>query len=84
LTPIIPSVTEGVIMANTAKQLSAEAYMLSPVERIELVDNILASLDKPDSEIDALWVKEAEDRLSAWRSGEIEAVDLDQVLAKYR
>jgi len=71
-------------MANTAKQLSAEACMLPPVERIELVDNILASLDKPDSEIDALWVKEAEDRLSAWRSGEIEAVDLDQVLAKYR
>jgi len=71
-------------MANTAKQLSAEAYMLTPVERIELVDNILASLDKPDGEIDALWVKEAEDRLSAWRSGEIEAVDLDQVLAKYR
>jgi putative addiction module component (TIGR02574 family) len=71
-------------MANTAKQLSAEAYMLSPLERIELVDNILASLDKPDNEIDTLWVKEAEDRLSAWRSGEIEAVDLDQVLAKYR
>ena len=71
-------------MANTAKQLTAEANLLSPLERIELVDNILASLDKPDGEIETLWVKEAEDRLSAWRSGEIEAVDLDQVLAKYR
>jgi len=49
-----------------------------------LADEIFASLDKHDEKIDQLWVKEAEDRLSAWRRGEIEAVDLDQVLAKYR
>jgi len=71
-------------MSSAAKKIGAEACLLPPLERIELVDEILTSLDKPDQEIDALWVKEAEDRLSAWRRGEIEAVDLDQVLAKYR
>jgi len=71
-------------MGNTAKKLYSEACQLPPLERIELVDELLASLDKPDEKIDQLWVKEAEDRLSAWRRGEIETVDLDQVLAKYR
>ena len=53
-------------------------------ERIELVDDILASLDEPDPNIDRLWAKEAEDRPAAYRSGEIRTLPLEEVLAKYR
>jgi hypothetical protein len=35
-------------------------------------------LDKPDSSLDAAWTKEAEDRLAAYRAGDLEAVDADQ------
>jgi len=48
------------------------------------VDDILASLDEPDPNIDKLRAKEAEDRLAAYRRGEIKAIPLEQVLAKYR
>jgi hypothetical protein len=48
------------------------------------VDEILASLDEPDPGIDRLWTKEAEERLAAYRRGEIKAIPLEQVLAKYR
>ena len=60
--------------------------MLNPASgtTIELVDSILASLDEPDPNIDRLWAKEAEDRLAAYRRGEIKAVPLQEVLAKYR
>ena len=71
-------------MTNATKTLSAQARKLSPRERIELVDDILASLDEPDPNIDRLWAKEAEDRLAAYRSGEIRALPLEEVLAKYR
>lgn len=70
-------------MSEQIKILSEQARKLPPAERIELVDDILASLDEPDSEIDRLWAKEAEDRLAAYRRGEIKAVSLDEVLAKY-
>lgn len=70
-------------MTEEAKILSAQARKLSPAERIELVDSILASLDEPDPNIDRLWAKEAEDRLAAYRRGEIKAVPLQEVLAKY-
>jgi putative addiction module component (TIGR02574 family) len=71
-------------MTNAAKNLSAQARQLSADERLELVDDILASLDEPDPAIDRLWAKEAEERLAAYRRGEIKAVPLQEVLAKYR
>jgi putative addiction module component (TIGR02574 family) len=71
-------------MTDAAKELSAKARKLSPAERLELVDDLLASLDEADPQIDRLWAKEAEERLSAYRRGEIKAVPLQEVLAKYR
>ena len=71
-------------MTDAAKKLSAQARNLPPAERIELVDEILASLDETDPAIDRLWAKEAEERLAAYRRGEIKALALKEVLAKYR
>jgi len=71
-------------MTDAAKTLSVQARKLSPDERIELVDDILASLDELDPAIDRLWAKEAEERLAAYRRGEIKALSLEEVLAKYR
>ena len=39
------------------------------------METLILSLDKPDPSLDALWLKEAEDRLAAYRSGELGAVD---------
>ena len=71
-------------MTDAAKILSKQARSLSPDERLELVDDLLASLDEGDAKIDALWTSEAEDRLAAYRRGEIKAIPLQEVLAKYR
>jgi len=71
-------------MTEITKTLSAEARKLAPAERIDLVDDILASLDEPDPNIDQQWAKEGDDRLAAYRRGDIQAVPLEQVLAKYR
>ncbi|MGH8674425.1 MAG: addiction module protein [Burkholderiales bacterium] len=71
-------------MTEAAKKLSIEARKLSPAERLELVDDVLASLDDGGSKMNELWAKEAEDRLAAYRRGEIKAIPLQEVLAKYR
>jgi hypothetical protein len=49
---------------------------------VALIEGLILSLDKPDPAIDALWLKEAESRMAAYRSGELEAVDADQVFAE--
>lgn len=71
-------------MTEAAKNLSTQARKLSPAERLELVDDLLTSLDESDPGIDRLWAKEAEDRLAAYRRGELKAISLQEVLAKYR
>ncbi|MGO8702780.1 MAG: addiction module protein [Candidatus Brocadiia bacterium] len=57
---------------------------LPAVDKARLVDKLLSSLDKPDEAMEALWRKEVEDRLEAYRAGNLKAVPLEQVLAKYR
>ena len=71
-------------MTQTAEALSAQAVQLPPEERMAVVERILDSLDEPDASLDALWAKEADDRLAAYRRGEIRAVALSEVVAKYQ
>lgn len=71
-------------MHQTTKALSEQAFQLSPVERMELLERILDSLDQPDTTTDALWASGADDRLAAYRRGEIRAIPLSEVLAKYK
>ncbi|HUP90857.1 MAG TPA: addiction module protein [Solimonas sp.] len=46
-------------------------------ERAALVESLVESLDRPDPSLDALWLKEAESRLAAYRAGELGAVDAE-------
>ena len=71
-------------MTPTSETLSAQAAQLAPEERIQLVERILNSLDQPDAALDVLWANEASDRLAAYRRGEIKAVGLSDVSAKYQ
>jgi len=70
-------------MHTTPETLSEQAARLPPAERMELVERILDTLIDPAPELDALWAAEAEDRLSAYRRGEIRALPLAEVLARY-
>ena len=70
-------------MTHTAEALSAQVVQLTPAERMEVVERILDSLDQPDSTLESLWAKEADDRLAAYRRGEIKTLALSEVIAKY-
>ena len=68
----------------TAKQLCDQALQLPPEERMALVDQILDTLDARDSALDAQWAQEAESRLAAYRRGEVQAIALNDIIAKYQ
>lgn len=71
-------------MSTNAQQILKEVLTLPLKDRATLVGNILASLDQPDEKIDLLWRKEIDDRIAAYRAGNIRAVPLEEVLSKYR
>lgn len=68
-------------MTKTDEILRA-ALSLPGEDRANIADRLLQSLDEEDqSDIDRLWVKEAEDRIAAYDRGEIGAIPTDEVFA---
>jgi putative addiction module component (TIGR02574 family) len=69
-------------MAASAENLLRQALQLPSNDRAALVEELITSLDKPDAELDALWLEEAESRLSAYRAGELVAIDEEEIFAE--
>jgi putative addiction module component (TIGR02574 family) len=69
-------------MTETAGKLFREALDLTPNERVGLVEELLKSLDMPDPKLDAQWAEESEQRLRAFRAGEIESHSSEDVFAE--
>lgn len=71
-------------MSQADEALTIQVAKLPPAERMEVTERILDSLDQPNAALDALWAKETDDRLAACRRGEIKALALSDVIAKYQ
>lgn len=63
-------------MVNASSKLYADIESLSATDKLMLVEWILISLDRPDPEIDQLWLSEAEKRLDAYEKQQIKAIGL--------
>ena len=70
-------------MNTRTKSIADEAERLPAVDRIRLIEHLLATLDKPDPEIDRVWAAESERRLEAYLRGETTARDAKDVLDKH-
>ena len=70
-------------MTVEAKKVLKGALTLPPVERAELVEQILSSFEFPSrGDIDALWEKEAEARINAYDQKTIKATPASKVFEK--
>ena len=69
-------------MATPVEVLLQQAIELSAEERAALADELIESLGVADSALDAIWLCEAQDRLAAYRNGELQAFDAEVVLAE--
>ena len=70
-------------MTRHGKQILTEALKLPPVERAELVENLLTSFEfRSRKKIDALWAKQVEDRIDAYERGEMAAIPARDVFAE--
>jgi putative addiction module component (TIGR02574 family) len=65
-------------------EIAEKIRLLPDTEKIELVDQILEELDKPDPEIDRVWAEEAKKRLKAYKKGQLKTIDYDDVMSKYK
>lgn len=68
-------------MENKARILR-ELMELSPVEKANIVDLLLKSLDEPDVKLDSLWAKEAESRIDAFEKGQLISMKAEEFFHK--
>lgn len=71
-------------MTSHEEQVFREAMELPPLERAALVEQLLHSFDiepAASAEIEAAWVAEARDRMTAYENGEISARSADEVFS---
>ena len=71
-------------MAQISKNIVDDALSLSTNQRVELVEKLLESLDAPNSEINNIWAKEADDRVRAYENNVTSSKSISEVLKKYK
>jgi putative addiction module component (TIGR02574 family) len=61
--------------------LASEALKLPPLERAQIIDALWNSLDPAEQDaIDKAWLLESQDRLAAFRAGQLPAVNGEEAL----
>ena len=69
-------------MMENCQTLLEKAKLLKPQDRFLLIDGLVRTLDKPDSEIDEIWDKEAGKRLKAHREGVTQGIPCKEVFGE--
>lgn len=64
--------------------LTQQILALNPVDKAMILEAILKSLDKPDIDIDEIWVQEAEKRYEAYKRGKLKTVSWETIQERYQ
>jgi putative addiction module component (TIGR02574 family) len=73
---------ENYLFGNNAmntQQIINHALQLNASQRFAIVNELLNSLDKPDSQLEDIWQTEAEQRLQAYRAGKLRGIPMEQI-----
>lgn len=71
-------------MPDLVTELSNQAKALSREERARLAEELLASLDPNDTEIEAAWDEELRRRIDEVERGDVQLVPADRAFAQVR
>ena len=71
-------------MPDLVTALSVQAKALAPEDRARLAEELLASLDPHEAEIDTAWDQEIGRRIDEIESGKVQMIPADQAFAQVR
>jgi putative addiction module component (TIGR02574 family) len=66
------------------EQIFNDISPLKPLDKLQLIEKILNSLNQPTQSMDKIWENEAEDRIEAYDNGLISVVNEEDVFGKYK
>ncbi len=66
-----------------SSQLKRKVFSLSELEKIELIEALQNSLDRPSPDVEEIWARESEARYMAYKDGKVEPIPMADVMSKY-
>lgn len=66
------------------KSILTEALHLRPAERLQLIEWLTQSLNKPDEKIEQIWAEESEKRYKALTAGKVKTIPLNEIVQRYK
>ena len=71
-------------MSILVEELSRKALSLSPEERVQLAEELLATVQEVDAEVEAAWDEEIRRRIAEIDSGTVKLIPAEEVFAELR
>lgn len=71
-------------MSPLVEELSQKARLLSPEERVQLAEELLATVQESDPEVEAAWEEEIRRRIAEIEGGTAKLVPAAEVFAEVR
>ncbi len=71
-------------MDNLIDELSQKARGLSPAERVRLAEELLATVQETDEEVEAAWDEEIKRRVAEIEAGTARLIPAEEVFARIR
>ena len=71
-------------MRAAAEKIRKQAQSLADSDKLRLVDVLLSELDKPDPEIDRVWMAESQRRWKAFKAGKMTVVSYAEVMKRFK
>ena len=65
-----------------SKNIIQNALILSPTERLFIIETLSKSLSEPNKDIEEYWKKEVEKRYQAFQDGKIKSISYDEIVKK--
>jgi len=72
------------ITMSVVEEIFLDVSSLKSLDKLQLVEKILTSLNPIDKNIETIWANEAEDRLEAYDQGLLSTVSAKDVFEKYQ
>lgn len=66
------------------KSVLKDALQLRPAERLQLIEMLSRSLNKPDEDIENIWAEEAEKRYKALEEGRVKTIAFNDIIEHYK
>lgn len=66
------------------RSIFEDALHLRPAERLQLIEMLTKSLNKPDDTIEKIWAEESEKRYKALEEGKIKTISFNEIIERYK